>query len=204
MFCQSAPPASSPAPRLRARSMFSLGTEVFFAFWMASYSVGLPAGSPPPVRAATSMFLISRANSLPRRASLTAFWCFVVAHLEWPLIVVLSLASWPDESTWPVAPREGSYRRVYSRNASPVAVSRILSTTADDVDEQLMHAAVARHLRVKRRRQRGALANSDDVPRGPGQYLHAVTGSFDPRRADEHRAHRRTETRERDIALKRV
>src|SRR6478609_1724949 len=45
MFCQSAPPASSPAPRLRARSILSLGTEVFFAFWMASYSVGLPAGS---------------------------------------------------------------------------------------------------------------------------------------------------------------
>src|ERR1700760_2639757 len=66
--------------------MLSLGTEVFFAFWMASYSVGLPPGSPPPVRAATSMFLISRANSLPRRASLTAFWCLVVAHLEWPLI----------------------------------------------------------------------------------------------------------------------
>src|SRR5271167_2305791 len=90
MVCQSAPPASSPAPRLRARSMLSLGTDVFLAFWMASYSVGLPAGSPPPVRAATSMFLINRANSLPRRASLTAFWCFVVAHLEWPLIVFLS------------------------------------------------------------------------------------------------------------------
>src|ERR1700712_1207190 len=86
MFCQSAPPASSPAPRLRARSMLSLGTEVFLAFWMASYSVGLPAGSPPPVRAATSMFLISLAKFLPRRASLTAFWCLVVAHLEWPLI----------------------------------------------------------------------------------------------------------------------
>jgi hypothetical protein len=26
---------------------------------------------------------------LPRRASLTAFWCLVVAHLEWPLIAVL-------------------------------------------------------------------------------------------------------------------
>src|SRR5580698_10394808 len=88
MVCQSAPPASSPAPRLRARSMLSLGTDVFLAFWMASYSVGLPPGSPPPVRAATSMFLISRANSLPRRASLTAFWCLVVAHLEWPLICV--------------------------------------------------------------------------------------------------------------------
>src|SRR6202042_1773260 len=62
------------------------GTELFFAFWMASYSVGLPAGSPPPVRAATSTFLISLANSLPRLASTTAFLCLVVAHLEWPLM----------------------------------------------------------------------------------------------------------------------
>src|ERR1700731_2435530 len=105
MFCQSAPPASSPAPRLRARSMFSLGTELFFAFWIASYSVGLPAGSPPPTRAATSMFLISRANILPRRASTIAFLCFVVAHLEWPLMQVLphfSLQSPITEFTWAV------------------------------------------------------------------------------------------------------
>src|SRR5918911_3581917 len=80
----SAPPASAPEPRLTARSMLSLGTELFLAFWMASYSVGLPAGSPPPVRAATSMFLISLANILPRLASTTAFLCFVVAHFEWP------------------------------------------------------------------------------------------------------------------------
>src|SRR5215218_7918656 len=64
--------------------MLSLGTEFFFAFWIASYSVGFPAGSPPPARAATSMFLISFANSFPRRASMTAFLCLVVAHLEWP------------------------------------------------------------------------------------------------------------------------
>src|ERR1700704_4447873 len=92
MVCQSAPPASSPAPRLRARSMLSLGTEFFLAFWMASYRVGLPPGSPPPTRAATSMFLISRAKFLPRRASMTAFLCFVVAHLEWPLMQVLPLS----------------------------------------------------------------------------------------------------------------
>src|SRR3712207_67075 len=30
------------------------------------------------------MFLMSLANSLPRRASTTAFLCLVVAHLEWP------------------------------------------------------------------------------------------------------------------------
>src|SRR6478736_9473786 len=103
MVCQSAPPASSPAPRLRARSMLSLGTEVFFAFWMASYNVGLPAGSPPPTRAATSTFLISLAKFLPRLASMTAFLCFVVAHLEWPLMQVYlfrALRLLPDESTW--------------------------------------------------------------------------------------------------------
>src|SRR6476646_2129440 len=41
------------------------------------------------VRAATSMFLISLANILPRLASMTAFLCLVVAHLEWPLITYL-------------------------------------------------------------------------------------------------------------------
>src|SRR5690349_6192317 len=87
-----APPASAPEPRLTARSMLSLGTDDFFAFWIASYSVGLPARSPPPIRAATSMFLISLANILPRRASMTAFLCLVVAHLEWPDISVPLLA----------------------------------------------------------------------------------------------------------------
>src|SRR3954451_11786728 len=87
MDCQSAPPASAPDPRLTARSMLSLGTEDFFAFWTASKSVGLPDRSPPPVRAATSMFLISLAKSLPRLASIPAFLCLVVAHLEWPLTV---------------------------------------------------------------------------------------------------------------------
>src|SRR6476469_3275866 len=97
-----APPASAPEPRLTARSMLSLGTEDFLAFWIASYSVGLPAGSPPPMRAATSMFLISLANILPRLASMTAFLCFVVAHLEWPLMQVYLFRALrlPDESTW--------------------------------------------------------------------------------------------------------
>src|SRR5664279_628164 len=67
--------------------MLSLGTEFDFALATASASVGLPVGSPPPARADTSMVLISLANSLPRRASTTAFLCLVVAHLECPLIV---------------------------------------------------------------------------------------------------------------------
>src|SRR5215470_1164869 len=70
--------------------MLSFGTELFFAFWIASNSVGLPERSGPPLRAATSTFLISLANSLPRLASTTAFLCLVVAHLEWPLMIVPS------------------------------------------------------------------------------------------------------------------
>src|SRR3954467_12198263 len=64
--------------------MFSFGTDVFFAFWMASTRVGLPERSAPPIFAATSMFLMSLANDFARRESFIAFWCLVVAHLEWP------------------------------------------------------------------------------------------------------------------------
>src|SRR4051812_43036026 len=134
MDCQSAPPASAPEPRLTARSMLSLGTEDFFAFWTASYRVGFPARSPPPVRAATSMFLISFAKSLARLESMTAFLCLVVAHLEWPDIANPTLlppnrlrghapgrrstrAAWRHPSsrggtTWPAADR-GEPRRSY-------------------------------------------------------------------------------------------
>src|SRR3954453_23549809 len=129
MVWYSTPPASRPAPRLTARSMLSLGTEVFFAFWMASYSVGLPAGSPPPVRAATSMFLISFAKGLPRRASITAFLVLVVAHLEWPLMADPSRSgrtarapvrhpSSRGGTTWPAA-SPGERRRSYLRRGPP-------------------------------------------------------------------------------------
>src|SRR5687768_18492726 len=80
-----------PAPRLIARSMLSLGTEVFLAFCTASTSVGLPDMSAPAILAATSMFLMSLANDLARRESMIAFLCFVVAHLEWPLTVLPTL-----------------------------------------------------------------------------------------------------------------
>src|ERR687894_216861 len=84
MFWYSTDSPETPAPRLMARSMLSFGTDVFLAFCTASYSVGLPETSAPPSFAATSMFLMSLANDLARRASMTAFLCFVVAHFEWP------------------------------------------------------------------------------------------------------------------------
>src|ERR1039457_2847774 len=108
MFSYWAPPASRPLPRRTARSMLSFGTELFFAFWIASNNVGLPAWSPPPVRAATSTFLISLANSLPRLASSTAFLCLVVAHLEWPLMCCPSQSlRIADECAGPESARGG-------------------------------------------------------------------------------------------------
>src|SRR6188474_1422041 len=103
--------------------MLSLGTDDFLAFWTASYSVGFPARSPPPIRAATSMFLMSLANILPRRASMTAFLCLVVAHLEWPDMPLL-----------------------------PSSVRGSSTARADDVREQCVHPVVSRDLRMERGR----------------------------------------------------
>src|SRR3954464_16078408 len=116
--------------------MFLFGTELFFAFWMASNRVGLPSGSAPPVRAATSMFLISFAKSLPRLASITAFLCFVVAHLEWPDIC-------PSPSRNPSLQRTAA---ILQRLRWPVRPHH--------VDEQRVHAVVAGQFRVERRGER--------------------------------------------------
>src|SRR5690242_223268 len=125
--------------------MFLLGTDDFFAFWMASYSVGLPSMSTPPMRAATSMFLISFAKSLPRLASITAFLCFVVAHLEWPDICL-------------------SPSRNPSKQRTPEILQGLRRTVrAHHVDEQGVHAVVAGQFRVERRGERVALADRDDV-----------------------------------------
>src|SRR3954464_5688326 len=118
--------------------MLSLGTELDFALAIASANVGLPAGSPPPVRAATSTFLMSFANSLPRRASTTAFLCLVVAHLEWPL----TSASPP--------PAHNRCRRLSS------------DLLPDHRREQRVHPRVGRELGMERRRQQRPLPHCDD------------------------------------------
>src|SRR4051812_42170622 len=145
--------------------MLSLGTELLFAFWIASARVGLPAGSPPPVRAATSMFLISLAKSLPRRASTTAFLCFVVAHLEWPDM------------------EEGASARSVAGSACRVA---------HDPHEHLVEPRVAGHLRVEGGGEQVALTDRHDPTGGRtgrhgGDHLHLGTNLLDPRRTDEHR-----------------
>src|ERR1044071_6225382 len=124
--------------------MFLFGTELFLAFCVASKSVGLPDGSAPPVRAATSMFLISFAKSLPRLASITAFLCFVVAHLEWPDICL-----------------SPSRNRCCSARRDPTGIQS--SYGSHHVGEEPVQPVVAGELRVERGGQRVALPDGDDV-----------------------------------------
>src|SRR4051794_14469330 len=192
MVWYSAPPASAPDPRLTARSMLSFGTDDFFAFWMASYSVGLPPGSPPPIRAATSMFLMSLAKSLPRRASMTAFLCLVVAHLEWPDM-----------------PGVPPLVRCCGAAAQPRSGRGSAGRLAHDVHEQLVEARVAGHLRVEGRGEQVALTDRDDPTRGRTgghgrDHLDVRTHILHPGRADEHRVEGALQLRHVEVGLEGV
>src|SRR5882672_6987558 len=141
--------------------MLSFGTELFLAFWMASKSVGLPAGSPPPLRAATSTFLISLANVLLRLASTTAFLCLVVAHLEWPLMDAPSAAfsGVPHVRRGPRVVLVRPPRELTDRGERPVAA-------ADQVAEQAVHPPVTGQLGMERGSQHHPLPNRDDPTLG--------------------------------------
>src|ERR1700723_2800843 len=67
-----------------ARSMFSLGMFSFLPAKMAERSRGLESGSPPPTRAAMVISRITLVKARPRLASVAAFLCLMVAHLECP------------------------------------------------------------------------------------------------------------------------
>src|SRR3954447_12771581 len=64
--------------------MLSFGIDAWRAFSIAVASAALPAGSPPPSRAATWIARASFVKSWPRFASVAFFLCLIDAHLEWP------------------------------------------------------------------------------------------------------------------------
>src|ERR1700738_3384351 len=70
--------------------MVSTGTEASRALLTMVRSVGLASGSGPPSRAATSIWRISLAKSLPRAWSAAPFLCLIECHFEWPLIALPS------------------------------------------------------------------------------------------------------------------
>src|SRR5262249_41428009 len=67
-----------------ARSIVSPGMLWERAARTAVRSRGLAFTSPPPRRAATVISLMSLVKIFPRLASLAAFLCLMVLHLEWP------------------------------------------------------------------------------------------------------------------------
>src|SRR6476619_7038320 len=64
--------------------MLSAGMFSSLASEIALRSRGLPSGSPPPVRAAIVISLITFVNMRPRLASMAPFLCLILCHLEWP------------------------------------------------------------------------------------------------------------------------
>src|SRR5256714_14525635 len=64
--------------------MFSFGIEYERAFSTAFASARLPAGPPPPSRAATMIARESFEKSLPRFASAAPFLCLIDDHLLCP------------------------------------------------------------------------------------------------------------------------
>src|SRR5229473_2682763 len=73
-----------------ARLMLSAGMFSALAAATAVRSRGLPSTSPPPPLAAMVISLIRRVNILPRLASSAPFLCLIVAHFEWPDMVITS------------------------------------------------------------------------------------------------------------------
>src|SRR5215475_14424885 len=67
-----------------ARSIVSPGMLWARAARTAVRKRGLALTSPPPRRAATVISLMSLVKIFPRLASLAAFLCLMVLHLEWP------------------------------------------------------------------------------------------------------------------------
>src|SRR3989442_12326055 len=67
-----------------ARLILSAGILTPLASWIALRNRGLPSASPPPIRAAIVISLMSLVNMRPRLASMAPFLCLMLCHLEWP------------------------------------------------------------------------------------------------------------------------
>src|SRR5436853_7512194 len=64
--------------------MLSAGIFKAFASLIALRRRALASWSPPPMRAAIVISLMSLVNMRPRLASMAPFLCLMLCHLEWP------------------------------------------------------------------------------------------------------------------------
>src|SRR5512140_3494288 len=77
---------------MTARLMLSDGMLTALAAAIAVRRRAFESGSPPPLRAAIMISLMTRVKTWPRLESVAAFLCLMVAHLECPDIRNLSSA----------------------------------------------------------------------------------------------------------------
>src|SRR5262249_53294698 len=143
------------------------------AFSIAFCNARLPAGSPPPSRAATMIARVSLENSLPRFASAAPFLCLIDDHLLCP----------------DTDPR--SRRRQSRRLRSLFALRRVYARHLPYlIQKELVNPRVVGQLRMKRGDEQPPVARKHGMPVDLGEHLDARPGVLDPRGADEHRAHR--------------
>src|SRR5277367_2782152 len=92
-----------------ARSILSLGMFSPLAVRIAVRRRGLVTGSAPPVRVAMVNSRMSLVKILPRRASVAAFLCLIVAHFECPDMDEPFQEVWQERYSQPL-PRQSSSR----------------------------------------------------------------------------------------------
>src|ERR1700733_7283974 len=98
--------------------MLSLGIDCWRAVVTAVRRRGLALISPPPMRAATVISLISLVKALPRLASVAAFLCLIELHFEWP-----DIAKFLERSACRRRPQRGDYRTESRHGECPRARS---------------------------------------------------------------------------------
>src|SRR5271167_1836887 len=113
-----------------ALSILSLGMFSPLAVRIAVRRRGLVTGSAPPVRVAMVNSRISLVKILPRRASVAAFLCLIVAHFECPDMVdpaqkvLLEQYASSCRDSLAIAPQTGKGTRLVNKSSHRIHLAR--------------------------------------------------------------------------------
>src|SRR6266568_296783 len=92
---------------MMARLILSAGMFNSLASRTALRRRGLPSASPPPIRAAIVISLMTLVNMRPRLASIAPFLCLILCHFEWPDIATPWCVQFRLQSSRPGGDGEG-------------------------------------------------------------------------------------------------
>src|SRR5215813_6905674 len=102
-----------------ARLILSAGILTPLASRIALRNRGLPSASPPPIRAAIVISLMSFVNMRPRFASIAPFLCLMLCHLEWPDIDYSLVSAQFGFSLAQLRERRSSHKKGLFRGRTP-------------------------------------------------------------------------------------